>query len=264
MYCKPYNQLTGNSANEVREFGNNEHLQPPISPCSLQMKYESSETPHGLKVIDLVFFFIVFMFRGAPRSCFSDFSSFGTPRKIVFRNFEASGLPKSVFFKILRLRDSPTVHFHKKQLVGASRNIVFLNFYLSGCPEAQFFPFFARRLQAKCCFWQFLMKNHKRRAVFVVFRSSLASEMLFSAISNEKPQATGCFPVFRSSFASETLFSMKNHKRRAVFIVFRISFTSDEFIHYFRGSQSFPLPFLHPRNECAGGERVLSYHCTYK
>ena len=175
MYCKLYNQLTGNSANEVREFGDNEHLQPPIPPCSLQMKYESSETtniyslqyllvvckwstrvrrhPHGLKVIDLVFFFIVFMFRGAPRSCFSDFSSFGTPRKIVFWNFEASGLPESVFFKILRLRGSPTVHFHKKQLVGASRNTVFLNFYLSGCPEAQFSPFFARRLQAKRCFW---------------------------------------------------------------------------------------------------------------
>ena len=135
------------------------------------------------------------------------------PRKFVFQDFKASGLPESVFFRFFELRGPPTVHFHKKQLVGASRNLIFLNFSVSGCPETRFFPFFARRLQAKCCFWQFLMKNHKRRAVFLVFR---------------------------------------------------ISFTSDEFIHYSGGSQSFLLPFLHPRNECAGGERVLSYHCTYK
>ena len=135
------------------------------------------------------------------------------PRKFVFQDFKASGCPESLFFKFFELRGPPTVHFHKKQLVGASRNLIFLNFSLSGCPEARFFPFFARRLQAKRCFWQFLMKNHKRRAVFIVFR---------------------------------------------------ISLTSDEFIHYSGGFQSFPLPFLHPRNECAGGERVLSYHCTYK
>ena len=76
----------------------------------------------------------------------------GRPENPLFRFFEASGLPESLFSGILRLRDSPTVHFHKKQLVGASRNIVFLNFYLSGCPEARFFPFLARRLQAKRCF----------------------------------------------------------------------------------------------------------------
>ena len=63
------------------------------------------------------------------------------PRKLVFQNFDASGLPESVFFKFFELRDSPTAHFSRKQLVGASRNIVFLNFNLSGYPEAPFFPF---------------------------------------------------------------------------------------------------------------------------
>ena len=64
------------------------------------------------------------------------------PRKLVFQNFDASGLPESVFFKFFELRDSPTVHFLQKQLVGASRNLIFPNFYLSGYPEARFFPFF--------------------------------------------------------------------------------------------------------------------------
>ena len=64
------------------------------------------------------------------------------PRKLVFQNFDVSGLPESVFFRFFELRGPPTVHFHKKQLVGASRNLIFLNFSLSGCPEAQFFPIF--------------------------------------------------------------------------------------------------------------------------
>ena len=67
------------------------------------------------------------MFRDSPKTCFSDFLGFGTPRKPVFQ--------------ILRLRDSPTAHFSRKQLIGASRSIVFLNFNLSGGPEAPFFSF---------------------------------------------------------------------------------------------------------------------------
>ena len=140
-------------------------------------------------------FFNFFEFRDSPKACFSDFSSFGMPRKLVFQIFRASGLPESLFFKFFELRGPPTVHFHKKQLVGASRNLIFPNFYLSGCPEARFFPF---------------------------FRSSLASETLFLAISNEKPQATGCFHRF-SHFV---------HKRR---------------IHtLFRGLPELPSPFSPP------------------
>ena len=160
------------------------------------------------------------MFRGAPRTRFSAFSSFGTPRKRIFQIFRVSGHPESLFSGILRLRDSPTVHFHKKQLVGASRNIVFLNFYLSGCPEAQFSSFFARRLQVKCCFRQFLMKKHERRAVFVIFRPSLASKTLFLAIFDEK-----------------------KHERRTVFYVFHVSSADDEhfrqFLHFVGRRQAF-------------------------
>ena len=104
------------------------------------------------------------------------FGLFGAPRRLAFQIFRASGLPESLFSEFLRLRDSPTVHFHKKQLVGASRNLIFLNFYLSGCPEAHFSAFSAHCLQAKCCFWQFSMKNHERRAIFGVFCISLTSD----------------------------------------------------------------------------------------
>ena len=66
---------------------------------------------------------------------------FRDPRKLVFSDFKASGLPETLFFRFFELRDSPTAHFSRKQVVGASRSIVFLNFNLSGCPEAPFFSF---------------------------------------------------------------------------------------------------------------------------
>ena len=56
-------------------------------------------------------FFKISRLRDSPKACFSDFSSFGTPRKLIFRDFEASGHPESLFFKILRLRDSPKACF---------------------------------------------------------------------------------------------------------------------------------------------------------
>ena len=76
-------------------------------------------------------FFKILRLRDSPKACFSRFRSFGTPRKLIFQDFEASGHPESLFFKILRLRGIPTAHFSRKQLVGAPRNIVFPNFRLS-------------------------------------------------------------------------------------------------------------------------------------
>ena len=51
--------------------------------------------------------------------------------------------------------------------------MIFRVFCISSADDGLFSTFFARRLQAKPCFSQFLMKNRKRRAVFNVFRSSL-------------------------------------------------------------------------------------------
>ena len=57
------------------------------------------------------------------------------------------------------------------------------------------------------------MKNHERRAVFLVFHSSLTSETLFLAISDEKTQATSCFLRFPHFV----------HERRMIFGVFSLS-----------------------------------------
>jgi len=59
-----------------------------------------------------------------------------------------------------------------------------------------FSVFFARCLQAKRCFWQFLRFAHERNAVFSVFRSSLTSETLFLAISAFRSRATNDFLHF--------------------------------------------------------------------
>ena len=83
--------------------------------------------------------------------------------------------------------------------------------------DGLFFAFFARRLQAKRYFWQFLMKKHKRQAVFIVFRSSLASETLFLAIFEEKTRATGYFSHFLH-FA---------HERRMIFSFYLLSSVDD-------------------------------------
>ena len=72
------------------------------------------------------------------------------------------------------------------------------------------------------------MKKHERQAVFVIFRSSLASEMLFLVIFDEKTQATGCFHRF----------SLVACKRNAVFDNFRWKNTSDELFFAFSAFRS--------------------------
>ena len=62
--------------------------------------------------------------------------------------------------------------------------------------EMLFSMFFARRLQAKRCFWRFLRFAYERNAVSSVFRSSLTSETLFLAISAFRSRATNDFLHF--------------------------------------------------------------------
>ena len=47
------------------------------------------------------------------------------PRKFVFQDFKASGLPESVFFKILMFRDSPKACFSNFSSFGAPRKRIF-------------------------------------------------------------------------------------------------------------------------------------------
>ena len=86
------------------------------------------------------------------------------------------------------------------------------------------------------------MKNHERRAIFCVFRSSLASETLFLVIFDEKPWATGYF----------LRFSLIACKRNVVFGIFRWKITSDEWFSAFlvfplRGKVSSRCYFVFPR-----------------
>ena len=118
------------------------------------------------------------------------------PRKFVFQDFKASGLPESLFFKFFELRGPPTVHFRKKQLVGASRNLIFPNFYLSGCPEAQFF----------LIFWLSLLRE-----------ALLSRRFCFQASLFSCPQSQ----TIRSSFASGELYPDVVFKAEVITVVGR-------------------------------------------
>ena len=60
-------------------------------------------------------FFKILRLRGIPKVCFSRFRSFGTPRKLIFQDFEASGHPNGSFFKKTTRRGSPKHCFSEFQ-----------------------------------------------------------------------------------------------------------------------------------------------------
>ena len=101
--------------------------------------------------------------------------------------------------------------------------MIFRVFCISSADDRLFSTFFAHRLQAKPCFSQFLMKNRKRRAVFIVFRSSLASETLFFAFSAFRLRATNdfqhflTFPRAGKPFSSVFWFSQVWERRFSLF-----------------------------------------------
>ena len=66
-----------------------------------------------------------FAFRGTPKTRFSNFSSFGTPRKLVFWNFEASGLPDGSFSQKTTRRDIPKHCFSEFHPFGMPRSTIF-------------------------------------------------------------------------------------------------------------------------------------------
>ena len=157
--------------------------------------------------------YLIWPFRGIPRTRFSNFPSFGTPRRFIFSKNNSSGHPETLFFRISTFRDAPKLHFPRFSLVVCKRNAVFRIFCISLTSDRPLSPFFARRLQAKRCFSHFLHFAHERRTVFSVFCSSLASETLFFAFSAFRSQATGHFPRF----------SLVAHERRMIFSIFWLS-----------------------------------------
>ena len=83
-------------------------------------------------------FFKILRLRDSPKAYFSRFRGFGTPRKLVFQDFEASGHPESLFFKISRLRGIPKVCFSRFRGFGASQRLIFQENNSSGHPETLF------------------------------------------------------------------------------------------------------------------------------
>ena len=82
-------------------------------------------------------------------------------------------------------------------------------------------------------------KTARRSCVFIVFRSSLASEMLFLTIFDEKTRATSCFSRFLHFV----------HERRMIFSFFLLSSVDDErfsmFFAFRRPTTSIFSQFLH-------------------
>ena len=135
----------------------------------------------------------IWPFRGTPRTHFSNFPSFGTPRKLISWNFEASGLPESLFLEILRLRDSPKACFPNFSSFGTPRRFIFSKNNSSGHPETLFFRISTFRDAPKPHFPRFSLVACKQNAVFRIFCISLTSDGPFLAFFARRLQAKRCF-----------------------------------------------------------------------
>ena len=109
---------------------------------------------------------LIWPFRGTPRTRFSNFSSFGTPRKLVFQNFEASGLPDGSFSQKTTRRGIPKHCFSDFLPFGMPRSTIFPVFRSSLASETLFLAIFDEKLRATGCFPRFLLVACKRNAVF--------------------------------------------------------------------------------------------------
>ena len=94
-----------------------------------------------------------------------------------------SGLPESLFFKILRLRDSPKACFSRFRSFGTSRKLIFQDFEASGLPESLFSKILRLRDSPKACFPRFRGFGTSQRLIFQENNSSGHPETLFSRIS---------------------------------------------------------------------------------
>ncbi|ERK01775.1 hypothetical protein HMPREF9145_0142 [Segatella salivae F0493] len=70
-------------------------------------------------------FFKILRLRDAPKACFSNFSSFGTPRKLVFQIFRASGPPDGSFSQKTARRGIPKPYFSEFLSFGMPRSMIF-------------------------------------------------------------------------------------------------------------------------------------------
>ena len=120
-----------------------------------------------------------------------------------------SAVAEDQFFSFSAFRPRPKCFFYCFSPVGHGRKPIFAVFYPSAAAETQNLPVFdfPPRLKTNFrrfldfihgyeCFLRFLRFAYERNAVFSVFRSSLASETLFLAISVFRSRATNDFLHF--------------------------------------------------------------------
>ena len=119
----------------------------------------------------------IWPFRGAPRTRFSDFSSFGTPRKRIFQIFRTSGLPDGSFSQKTTRRGIPKHCFSEFLPFGMPRSTIFPIFRSSLASETLFLAIFDEKPQATDCFRRFSHFVHERRMIFGVF--SLSPQKIF-------------------------------------------------------------------------------------
>ena len=211
--------------------------------CNMQGNHiQSTPCVFSLQPALCAWKYLIWPFRGIPRTVFSNFPSFGTPRKLVSWNFEASGPPDGSFSPKTSRRGIPKHCFSEFQpfgmsrsptfpvflLVACERNAVFSVFCISLTSDGPFSAFFARRLQAKRCFSHFLHFAHERRMIFSIFWLSPAGESQFLLLFRFPSQGKTvfcCFLVFP-------------HEGKLIFAEFWFS--------PMRESQFF-LSFIHPR-----------------
>ena len=110
------------------------------------------------------------MFRDAPKVYFSNFSSFGTPRKLVFQIFRASGPPDGSFSQKTTRRGIPKPYFSEFQRFGVPRNAIFLIFRLPLLREAL--------LSRRFCFQASLFSCPQSKTI----RSSFAGGELYPEV----------------------------------------------------------------------------------
>ena len=112
---------------------------------------------------------LIWLFRGTPRPRFLDFSSFGTPRKPVFQNFEASGPPDGSFSQKTIRRGIPKPYFSEFLPFGMPRSVIFPIFRSSLISETLFLAIFDEKPRATGCFLVFRSSEGADGQFFLFF-----------------------------------------------------------------------------------------------
>ena len=107
-----------------------------------------------------------------------------------------SGLPESLFFKILRLRGIPKVCFSRFRGFGAPRKLVFQDFEASGLPESLFFKISRLRGIPAAHFSRKQLVGASRNIVFPNFSLSTCPhnrQRTFPNVSSDNNKPNRCF-----------------------------------------------------------------------